>query len=114
MAIDESEPNDEKVDTPAPAPAEPDTQRAYELRDRADAAFAKGDYRAVVDLDRQIEALSNDEADGRRAGNGEPKVDEMIHDAQSQRRQLGVDRVAVFTGLFATLLYLLGWVVSFW
>ncbi len=87
---------------------------ALGLRDRAEAAFAAGDYLAVADLDRQIETVRAKQTGEARAAGEAAEIGELAHLAQIERRQLGLDRAAILLGSGATLLYLLGWIISLW
>jgi len=85
-----------------PASAVPDhkLRDARELRDQADAAYARGDYAQAAELDRQIVELAPDSEPG-----GE---------ARKELVNLRPDRVALYSGLFAAALYIVGWIVALW
>ncbi len=97
------------VETGAP-PVGEGRHHALDLRDAAEAAFVRGDYRMTRELDRQIEAMPG-RTEPRREG-AAAELGELATAAAKERRRLGMDPVAVLAGAFATLLYLLGWLLA--
>jgi hypothetical protein len=74
--------------------------QARELSVLAETAFGRGDYRRVVELDREIAGLAPDT--------------ELAAEAEAQRRQLRPDPVALYSGLFAVLVYAVFAIIALW
>lgn len=98
---------------PGTLPAGEGRHHALELRDAAEAAFERGDYRRARALDDELQTVVG-RADTEREGDVPAELGELAAGAARDRRQLGLDPLAVGVGLAATLLYLLGWLVAFW